>query len=75
VWGVGFFADGVADFAAGVATVSAEGTFAGKKVVHAEVEEDDVLLVAVAAGDDGVDAEVHVAVDGGVVVADEEAAG
>ena len=71
----GFFAGCVAHLAAGVAAVAAEGALAGEEVVHAEVEEDDVLLVAVAAGDDCVDAEVHVAVYGGVVVADEEAAG
>lgn len=63
-------ADGVADFAAGVAAVAAEGELAGAEVVHAEVEEGVVLFLAVVLLDLGVDAEVHVSVDGGVVMAD-----
>jgi hypothetical protein len=56
--------------AAGVAAVAAEGEFAGKEIVHPEMEEDDVALSAVADVDWGVNTQVHVSVDGGVVMAD-----
>lgn len=60
-------------FSSGVAAVATEGEFAGEEIVHAEVEEDDIALGAVAEVDWGVDAQVHVSVDGCVVMADEQA--
>lgn len=60
-------------FAAGVSAVATEGEFAGEEIVHAEMEEDDVALRAVADMDWGVDAQIHVSVDSCVVMADEKA--
>lgn len=63
----GVLALGAADLAARVAAVAAQGEVAAGEVVHAQVEELDGG--AAAAGDDGVDAQVHVAIRGEVVVA------
>lgn len=62
---------GVADLAARVAAVAAEGELAAGEVVHAQVEELDGD--GATAGDDDVDAEVHVAVGREVVVAHRQA--
>ena len=56
-------ADGVADLAARVSAVAAQGELAGAQVVHAQVEEGVVLLLARVLLDLGVDAQVHVAVE------------
>lgn len=42
------------------------------QIVHTEVEENHFLLVASAVSEQRVDTEVHVAVDGRVVMSDEE---
>lgn len=60
-------------FPAGVAAVATEREFAGEEIIHAEVEEDDIALGAVAQVDWGVDAQIHVSVDGCVVVANAQA--
>jgi hypothetical protein len=58
--------------AAGVAAVSSKGDLSGEEVVHAEVEEGYVLLITASAWDDGVDTQIHVAVDGGIVMSDQQ---
>ena len=51
-----FFSGRVTDFSSGVAAVSAEGEFAGEEIVHAEMEENYILLISCATRDNCVDA-------------------
>jgi hypothetical protein len=60
----------MAYLATGVAAVATEREFSREEVVHAEMEEDDVALGTIADVDWGVHAQVHVSVDGCVVMAD-----
>jgi hypothetical protein len=60
----------MAYLAAGIAAVATEREFSGEEIVHAEMEEGDVALGPFADVDWGVDTQVHVSVDGCVVMAD-----
>jgi hypothetical protein len=53
-----------------VTAVATKGEFPPEEIIHAEMEEDDIPLRAIPEMDGSVDAQVHIAVDGGIVMAD-----
>lgn len=55
-----------------VPAVSPERELTREEVIHAQVEEDDVALGAVTEVDGRVDAQVHIAVNGCIVVTDKQ---
>lgn len=62
----------MAHLAPRVPAVPPERELPREEVVHAQVEENDVALRAVTEVDGRIDAQVHVSVDGCIVVTDEQ---
>lgn len=63
----------MAYLASGIAAVAAEGEFPREELMHAQMEESDIAVGAVAHVDWSVDAQIHVSVHGRIIMADEEA--
>ena len=53
-----------------ITAVATKGEFPREQIIHAEMEEDDIALRAIPEVDGSVDAQVHIAIDGGIVMAD-----
>lgn len=65
----------MADFAARIPAVPTKGELAGAQIMHAQMEQGVILFFMMAFLDLSVDAQIHVTIDGGVVMADGDALG